>query len=157
MTGDRLELDAFLPYLVNVLAARLSQSLAAIYGERFGITIAEWRVVAHLARNGGVSVREIQRRVRMDKVKVSRAVGRLEAAGLVAKKTATADRRLLELALTDEGRRVYGEIVPLALAFEREALAALSPEEERTFRDLLDRLLAAVPDPRDPASEVEDG
>jgi len=46
-----LELDKFLPYLVNKLASRLSDELAAVYQQRFGITIPEWRVIAHLAEN----------------------------------------------------------------------------------------------------------
>ena len=34
-----LELDRFLPYLVNTLGNRLSQELGEIYASRFGISI----------------------------------------------------------------------------------------------------------------------
>ena len=64
--GTDFTLDDFLPYLVNVLAARLSVELGAEYGRRFSISIPEWRVLAHLSQHERVSVREIYRRVEMD-------------------------------------------------------------------------------------------
>jgi len=138
-----LELDRFLPYLVNKLAGRLSDELAAVYQTRFGITIPEWRVIAHLSENRNVSIREIFVRVAMDKSKVSRAAARLELSGFVQKTVNNADRRLIELQLTAKGRKLFEKIEPLALAYEREALAALSPDEAEIFRLLVGKLLAA--------------
>ncbi len=135
------DLDAFLPYLVNVLGTRLSVELGAEYGRRFGISIAEWRVLAHLSQHERVSVREIFRRVEMDKAKVSRAAMRLEAAGLIHKDVPEGDRRLVALSLTEKGRDLVGEIVPLALDFERSFLSALSEAEAREFRRLVGKLL----------------
>lgn len=137
-----LELDRFTPYLVNRLASRLSDELAEVYAVRFGISIPEWRVIAHLSQHRNISVREIHALTAMDKSKVSRAVARLDGAGLVEKKVNGADRRLVELRLTRKGRQMFEQIDPLALAYERAALSALSPDEERQFRALVDKLLA---------------
>lgn len=136
-----LDLDAFLPYLVNVLANRLSTELADIYEARFGISIPEWRVIAHLASHRRVSVREIYARVAMDKVKVSRAAASLEAAGHVRKEINASDRRLVSLELTPKGRRLYLAIVPLALDFEERTLAVLTPDERAAFRVIVGKLL----------------
>ena len=143
-----LELDRFLPYLVNKLAARLSDELAAVYQKRFGITIAEWRLVAHLAEHKNVSIREIFVRVAMDKSKVSRAASRLELSGFVIKTINPADRRLIELQLTAKGRKLFEKIEPLALAYEREALSPLSAQDAETFRGLIYKLLASPPTAR---------
>jgi DNA-binding MarR family transcriptional regulator len=135
------DLDRFLPYLVNKLASRLSDELAAVYQRQFGITIPEWRVVAHLAANRNVSIREIFDRVAMDKAKVSRAAARLELSGYVKKTVNATDRRLIELQLTAKGQKLFEKIEPLALAYEREALSALSLQESELFRTLIDKLL----------------
>lgn len=135
------DLDRFLPYLVNVLATRLSMELAQVYA-RFGISVPEWRLIAHLAHNRKVSVREIFVRVDMDKAKVSRAAARLEARGLIEKRINGDDRRLVELSLTAKGRRLFEEIAPLALGYEGEFLARLSPSEAKSFRRLLGKLLS---------------
>ena len=131
--GGVLDLDQFLPYRLTVLAARVSKRVAAEYSVRFGISIPEWRVIAHLARCRKVSVREIHDCVNMDKSRVSRAAARLEMAKLIGKKPNPGDRRLVELSLTRKGWRLYEKIVPLALAIERELLEALEEDERRAL------------------------
>lgn len=139
--APELDLHHFLPYQVSVLAARLSAALSRVYAERFGISIPEWRVIAHLSQHRKVSVREVQGRVGMDKSKVSRAAARLETAGLVEKRVNPGDRRLVELSLTRKGRRLFAEIAPLALAFEADLVAALPPAEAEAFRSAVAALL----------------
>jgi DNA-binding MarR family transcriptional regulator len=139
-----LDLDQFLPYLVNVLANRMSRELASVYEARFGISIPEWRVLAHLSQHEDVSVREIHQRVAMDKAKVSRAAARLEAIGFIEKSDNRDDRRLVALRLTRRGRRLFDEIEPLALAYERESLSTLSKTEEAALRSVLKKLLGAA-------------
>ncbi|MEO0677145.1 MAG: MarR family transcriptional regulator [Pseudomonadota bacterium] len=120
------KLEAFLPYQLSVLAGRMSRGFAAIYETRFGITVAEWRVLAHLHDAGSCSVRDIHKEADLEKSRVSRAVARLEARGLVERSPGAADKRLLSLRLSPAGAGLVAEILPLALAFEEEALARLS-------------------------------
>jgi DNA-binding MarR family transcriptional regulator len=132
-------LNDFLPYRLNVLAGRLSREFSTRYRERFGISIPEWRVVAHLAQSGTVSVREIHDRVDMDKSKVSRAAARLEQAGYVEKNVNPSDRRLVELSLTEKGRAMMDELTAVANAFQAELEARLvDPAEFSTDIERLD-------------------
>lgn len=133
-------LDDFLPYQLAVLAARVSRGFSDLYSQKFGISIPEWRVVAHLSQAGSVSVREIHARVDMDKSKVSRAASRLELAGYITKSVNATDRRLVELALTDAGKAMVAELTPVARAYEQQVLKALGPDSE-CFRDALRALL----------------
>ena len=137
------DLDAFLPYQLAVLASRVSRGLAEHYRSRYGIGIPEWRVLAHLYQSGAVSVREVHARVDMDKSKVSRAAARLEAGGLVRKLPHSSDRRLVELTLTDKGRAMMDDLIPMARAYEAETLAALGPDADR-FRAAIGTLLEST-------------
>ena len=56
-------------------------AIAAAYFAHFGLSIPEWRVMAVLAANPGLSAAEVTARTAMDKVAVSRAVATLLAAG----------------------------------------------------------------------------
>ena len=147
MKGENLRLDSFLPYRINLLASHLSRRLAQVYGERFGISIAEWRVIAHLANEDRISVREIFERVDMDKSKISRAAANLVAGGLIEKRTSTADRRLVEMRLTRKGRRLFARIEPLALDFQDSLLADLSERERASLLSLVDKLLDRLEEP----------
>lgn len=139
--SDPFILDTFLPYRVAVLAGRLSREYSRIYQERFGLSRAEWRVVAHLSQESAVSVREIHARVDMDKSKVSRAAARLEGAGYITKRVSPMDRRLVELALTEKGRAMIDELAPIAQAFQAELMARLGDNADG-FLDGMAALLA---------------
>lgn len=123
MTG--FVLDDFLPYQLAVVAEQTSREYAKRYREKFGISIPEWRVLAHLSQAGSVSIREIYEKVAMDKPKVSRAAQRLEAAGYVTKRENPQDRRLVELSLTAKGRETIEAILPIARSYEAEVMDRL--------------------------------
>lgn len=132
-----LELDRFLPYRLSVLSNTVSTAIAGAYQQRFGLTIPEWRVMAVLAMNPGLSAAEVAQRTAMDKVAVSRAVTALLKQRRIARQMARADRRRSLLQLSAAGRRVYAEVVPFALAYERALIEPLNAQERAT----LDRAL----------------
>lgn len=141
MTG--FALDRFLPYRFAVLAQRVSRGFAERYRDRFGLSIAEWRVMAHLSQATAVSVRDLHLRADMEKSKASRAASRLEAAGLVTKREDAGDRRLIALSLTDKGRAMMAELIPVALDYEAELMDRLPAEDRAALDRIVDRLLAA--------------
>lgn len=119
------DLNAFLPYRLSAAANRTSRAFAERYRDEFGISIPEWRVLAHLNHAGAVSIRDIEARVDMEKSKVSRAASRLEGAGYIRKEVHGTDRRLLALSLTPEGRALVARVLPVAIAFQQEMLERL--------------------------------
>jgi len=136
----RFQLTAFLPYQLAVAAGRVSKAFSERYRAEFGLSIPEWRVLAHLAGGDAVSVREIHARVDMDKSKVSRAAARLEQAGLIEKRGHAEDKRLLDMRLTAKGQELMARIVPIADAYQKELLAMLG-EDAEPFRAALLRIL----------------
>ena len=134
-------LDEFLPYQLAVFSARISREFSKLYREKFGISVAEWRVMAHLSQtDDAVSVREIHKRVDMDKSKVSRAASRLEKRGIIVKQVQEADRRLVEMQLSQRGQQMINELAPLAKTFERdymERLGSTGPDFRRTIETLI--------------------
>jgi DNA-binding MarR family transcriptional regulator len=139
------DLDDFLPYQLAVLSERISREFSAIYRSRYGLSRADWRVLAHLSQARTVSVRDIHLRADLEKSKVSRAATRLEAAGYITKTGNPEDRRLVSLALTDAGRALMAEMVPLARDYQARALARLGDEAEH-FRRLLRQLSQDTPE-----------
>jgi DNA-binding MarR family transcriptional regulator len=135
-----LELDRFLPYRLSVLSNRISQDIANLYSERFDLSVTEWRILAVLGRYPELSATEVAERTAMDKVAISRAVTSLLAGGRLKRRTHGADRRRSVLSLSAKGLRVYDEIVPLALAYERRLLDGLPAEERAALHRLLTRM-----------------
>jgi DNA-binding MarR family transcriptional regulator len=143
-----LLLDGFLPYRAARLANALSRRLAERYEARFEISVAEWRIIIHLTQESEISIRDIYTRVDMDRARVTRAVQRLQARGLVSKLVNESDRRLIRLALSDSGRQMANEIAAIAARFEAELLAAVpatAGEALLTHFDVLETALADMP------------
>jgi DNA-binding MarR family transcriptional regulator len=137
-----LILEDFLPYRLSILSNTVSATIAGAYSKRFGLSIPEWRIMAVLSRHPGLSASEVAERTLMDKVAVSRAVGKLIKSGRINRRFADQDRRRSILHLSADGEAVYAEVAPLALKFEEELLHGLSEEEVHTLDVLLERLLA---------------
>lgn len=135
-----LELDRFLPYRLSVLSNRVSQAVATLYSQKFGLAINEWRVIAVLGRYPGLSANGVAERTAMDKVAVSRAVAGLLGRGLLQREMHENDRRRSVLALSATGHEVYDEIVPLAQGFERDLVSALDAGERAQLDLLMDKL-----------------
>jgi DNA-binding MarR family transcriptional regulator len=136
-----LKLEDFLPYRLTVLAETVSQSLAHLYADRYGISISEWRVVATLGQFQTMTAKDIGRHSRMHKTKVSRAVALLEDKGLVRREVNREDLRQAFLTLTGRGRKIYASLVPDALAFSRSLAEVLSAPERDVLEAILPRLM----------------
>ncbi len=136
-----LILEKFLPYRLSILSHSVSNSIATVYDQRFGLTIPEWRVIVILGRFPGLSAVEVAERTLMDKVAVSRAVTKLLKNGRIEREFADADRRRSILNLSDKGKQVLDEIAPLALEMESTLLEGLSQEEVAVLNSIIDRLL----------------
>lgn len=123
----------FLPFRLNRLAADISEELAALYAERFAIDIPQWRVLATLSSREGWTAKAIVASTRTHKSTISRAVEALARRGLIESIQSPDDKRAYRLRLTAAGRKLFRQIEPLVLAYERDLLARLSDSEGRAL------------------------
>lgn len=144
--GSGLALGDFLPYRLNRLAARVSKALAGVYSERFSLTIAQWRVLATLQAEAGLTARDVASRSALDKVAVSRAVAALADRGLLERRPMSEDGRSSRLRLSRRGTGLFRRIAPLALAWEEQLLAPLTRSERQELLRLLGKLEASIPE-----------
>lgn len=144
---SQLRLHSFIPYRLSVAANAVSRRISESYRRRFGLKIAEWRVIAILAEHEKITPQVIGNMGELDKITVSRAASALIVRGLVAQKRNPGDGRSHFLELTGEGRALYEEIAPAALRLEQELLASFSKEEREQLETLLRRLEMAANSP----------
>ncbi len=129
-------LDTFLPYRLSVASENVSRRFARRYGRAAGLSIPEWRVIAHLGAETAASVRDITKMVNLDKSVVSRAASRLEQRGLIRKSAHESDMRLVSIELTPEGQALMQKLERIAEEFQAELRAELGPEGEALGRAL---------------------
>jgi len=129
---------------VGLLFRRVLSSLIQEVDRRLAphdLTHAQWVPLYKLFRGECTTMAELARDLQLDPAAVTRALDRLAAKGLVRRERSLADRRVVQLELTAEGRRV-APLVPAALADVFNAhLAGFSAAEFATLIELLQRML----------------
>ncbi len=105
-----------------------------------GVTRAQWRALAWLARQPGLRQVELADRLDVEPITLCRIVDRLEEAGLVERRRDPDDRRAWRLHLTDKGVPLVEKLRALAGELAREAFDGVPPETIDTLRDSLARV-----------------
>ena len=135
-----LKLDRFLPYTVSALSNKISSIIAETYKDKFALSITEWRIMAVLGEHPGSSADEVSSKTEIEKSIVSRSLHKLLQRHLVAREVDSTDRRRQNLTLTETGKDVYAQIVPVSYEYEAKLLECFSNKERATFDGLIDRL-----------------
>ncbi|HXD50871.1 MAG TPA: MarR family winged helix-turn-helix transcriptional regulator, partial [Burkholderiales bacterium] len=112
------------------------------YPRRFGVRLAEWRVIDALHAGRGISAMRISQWLRTDKAWVSRSVERLIAAGYVRRRPDPGHGRRLLLSLTAKGEKMYAAIAVAARRRNGNLLATLSAAEREVLERALGKLQA---------------
>lgn len=141
LTGWKIDQLDFPTFRIGLLAKLMDRVTIRALSEQADLSYAQWRVLARLAlKDGGGTVGDIAALAWVDRAEVSRAVGALEAVGLVARQDNPVDRRAPIITLTAEGDLVYHDVLRMRTAFHESLLVDLSAED----RAMLDRLLARI-------------
>ena len=133
------DLGRFLPYLINRAGARLAVAFAEDIAPH-GIGLQEWRVLAALRAQGSRRLGDLARLTSIDISTLSRLIGRMARAKLVARTRESGDRRAVRIALAPKGRRTAEAIIPLAHRYDRTALAGFAAADADRLRAMLERV-----------------
>ncbi|WP_372425413.1 MarR family winged helix-turn-helix transcriptional regulator [Salinarimonas chemoclinalis] len=135
-----LALEAWLPYRLFIVSARVAALLESHYGPTYGLTQASWRALAVIGDRPGLSAGEIARAAGLDQFATSRAIAHLMKLGFATRASASRDRRRASLSLTRAGADAFADIARLAGAIESALEASLSAAERRALDGALARL-----------------
>jgi DNA-binding MarR family transcriptional regulator len=106
-----------------------------------GLTNAQWVPLYKLYLGHASTAAELARECQLDAGAMTRTLDRLEAKGLIRRTRSSEDRRVMNLELTDEGRKA-ADLIPHALCKVLNAhLAGFSPDEVELLKSMLGRML----------------
>jgi len=105
-----------------------------------GLTQAQWRTLAYLARHEGINQTSLAELLEVKPITLARLVDRLEGAGWVERRGDPADRRVFRLYLTESAQPMLVEMEEIAAKTRKDALAGLGRTQQRQVVDLLSTL-----------------
>ncbi len=125
----------------NMIEAELRRRLR----EKFNTTLPRFDLLAALDRAPeGLSLGEISGRMMVSNGNITGLAARLEAEGLVARRTEPHDRRVVRLTLTEAGAAAFAEQSAAHAGWVAEIFSALPPHEREALHRLLGRTKSAL-------------
>jgi DNA-binding MarR family transcriptional regulator len=136
----RYDVRTLLSHRVLVLSNTLGKGAVRLYAQRFGVPLAEWRLLAALAIEVPASVNSLAAALSTDKGWISRTAASLVEKGLAATREDPDDARSFQIVLTPAGRALHKRILPAAQERQHKLLEGFTGKELATLDDLLARL-----------------
>ena len=102
-----------------------------------GLTRAQAAVLAHLARQEGINQAALAQLLELEPITLARLLDRLQAAGLIERRSDPKDRRAHLLYLTDAAYPLLDRIFALAAEVREDALAGVAEADRGRLLDLL--------------------
>jgi DNA-binding MarR family transcriptional regulator len=106
-----------------------------------GISFPQWRVLAVLDHRPGCTMGELAELTSVDRTTLTRTLDGMEREHLVERRPSERDRRSLRLGLTRKGSAALSRILPIVLEQNARAVAGFAPEEIRSLRRDIRRIL----------------
>jgi len=137
---NHLDLDNYLPYLINRVGFALVENFTAGALKQTGVSTDMWRVLAALSSNGAQRQVDLSGMTSIDASTMSRLVSRLVRVSLVTRSRSEKSSREVLVALSPKGRGLVQRLIPIAVKLEETAASGLSAKELAVAKGLLKRM-----------------
>ena len=119
---------------------RMLRLYADKQARRFGLTRAQWAVLAKLERTEGLKQTEIADLMEMQPITLTRLIDKLCDAGLIERRSDETDRRVNRLYLTEAAKPLMTKLAALRAEITQTALASLSNADTHRLVDELETI-----------------
>ncbi len=133
-----------MPFQLLLLAKMIDRVSARQLHSAYGLSLAEWRVLAFVCSAGPASASEIGAAGEIDRAEISRAVTKLIDAGFITREQAENNRRRLIISATPEGEAEYRRVRDERRAYFHSIMAVIPEDERDRFAQHLEAMAIAV-------------
>ena len=130
---------------VNILNCKLKKHLAEVFKKNgVNLTAEQYLVMDTLWNEGTLTQQAIAYIIQKDKNSVTQFIDNLEKKGLVTRSVSKEDRRVNNIALTEEGMALKDSTKQLAIDTMNQVLEGIPEEDVLTFVDVLKKICANI-------------
>src|SRR6187397_1105063 len=108
---------------------RMMRAYADRQAARYGITRAQWAVLAKVERTEGLKQSELAEQMEMQPITLTRLIDKLCDSGWIERRGDETDRRVNRLYLRRTGRQLLGKLSGLRSELTATALEGISPSD----------------------------
>lgn len=137
------DLDTCVAFITNNAAKKLAEC----FNERLsklGITRVQWIALYFMGKYENISQSELGEKMDIKASSVARLIDRMERDGYVIRKRDPKDRRMTNLILTEDGKRLQLKLLPEGEKMRKLVSRDLTEEEIETFKKVLKKMTENV-------------
>lgn len=141
---QRIDLLSLLAYAERCIAYACDTELRCACEQAqkpYRLTCAQWKVVVLLREEDGATLGSLRKLRGLDAPTMTEIIKRLEQSGLVERRKAQDDRRIVHVFLTVEGCALRHQLSEVMQAFVARIQQNITAEEQESFRNVLQRLV----------------
>ena len=139
--AETYEADQSIGYLMRRILTVVSQSVEAQMCEPGSPTYPQWIPLHKLQMGKATTVAELARECQLDTGAMTRLLDRLEAKGLCRRVRSVADRRVVNIELTEEGEASARQVPHVLSRVQNQTLAGFTHAEWEQLKGYLHRIL----------------
>ncbi len=143
-SGATLNVRNFLTTQFAQTSNLLRRTITIPYATQYGLSVAQWRILALLADSPGIPFSDLVDVSASDKALVSRTMGSLVVNGLATMVSLNPARpKRVACTLTPKGKKLFQQVMPIAQRSQAQMLLTLTPSERESLLRALLKLRAA--------------
>ena len=122
--------------IVRALSRRVDARL-----EAYDLSRTQWRLLAYIVRNHGMTQSEIARVLELERASVGQTIDIMERKELLTRSPSQTDRRVWRIEATQKAHDLLPELRPMVDRLHGQTFAGFSDGEIEQLGDLLDRIV----------------
>ncbi len=136
----KYDFEASVGFVVNNTAKAFQKTLDLELRKNVGVTLGQWRVVASLVQQPGLTQKEIADKVGVEGATLVPIIDKMENEGLLKRKLDTKDRRVNRIYLTKKADSLWSSMTECAIYIRKVSTTDISKDELETTLETLHRI-----------------
>ena len=137
-----MEFENCINFLLAAAQRKAEKDLGALLAP-YDVTSVQYGVLNSLWQRDKKNPKEIADELRLETPTITGMVERMEKKGLLVRRMSDADRRFIDICLTDKGRALEEPVQQVVERFHQMAFADFSADERDSLKKMLIRLYSA--------------
>ncbi|WP_346915779.1 MarR family transcriptional regulator [Clostridium sp.] len=133
------DLDDCIAFITNKSAKKLADEFNRRLQEH-GTTRVQWIALFYIGKAGEISQKELSDYMDIKESSMVRLIDRMEKEELVERRKDSEDRRITKIILTDRGKFLKEELMPIGQEFQNDVVKGISKENLEVFKEVLQRM-----------------
>jgi MarR family transcriptional regulator, transcriptional regulator for hemolysin len=136
----RYDFENSIGFVVNIIAKSFQKSLDIELRNKVGVTLSQWRVVASLVLQPGLTQKEIADKVGVESATLVPVIDKMESEGLLKRKQDQSDRRVNRIFLTPKADSLWEAMTECALKIRKSSTRNISEDEIKVTLETLRKI-----------------